>query len=75
MLLDHFESAFEENQNEWINLSRKRSVWHYAGKFTDNDNVFLIKGRGEINGDEVSWVSNVSVTNTAQSLDLQDIRG
>lgn len=35
VLLDHFESAFEENQNEWINLSRKRSVWHYAGKFTD----------------------------------------
>ena len=35
VLLDHFESAFEENQNEWINLSRTRSVWHYAGKFTD----------------------------------------
>lgn len=42
MLLGHFESAFEGNQNEWINLSRKRSVWyyrkdrwHYAGKFTD----------------------------------------
>ena len=34
-----------------------------------------MKGRGEINGDEVSWVSNVSVTNTAQSIDLQDIMG
>lgn len=47
MLLGHFESAFEGNQNEWINLSRKRSVWcyrkdrwHYAGKFTDTRKLF-----------------------------------
>lgn len=42
VLLSHFESAFEGDQNELINLSRKRSAWcyrkdrwHYAGKFTD----------------------------------------